>query len=147
MCLRIVGRRVTVLHVLVGGPARARRSAPLSPPRWATGHLLPALDRPRRGVPAPRAERVRRRHGHRIIANAAITLPIQIIGQRSLALTVWLGAGTLPTVLIAATVTRWVRHPAQPRRHISNPVISHFCGAPPMAMLTAGAAPCSSART
>ena len=77
--------------------------------------------------------------GTGIIANAAVTLPVQIAGQRGFALLVWLGAGLLLTLLLAATATHWVRHPAQARSHVSHPVMSHFYGAPPMAMLTVGA--------
>ena len=102
-------------------------------------HLLPALDRPADAFRHLGPNWFAAVMGTGIIANAAITLPTQITGQRSFALTVWLGAGILLTVLIAATVTHWVRHPAQARGHISNPVMSHFYGAPPMAMLTVGA--------
>jgi tellurite resistance protein TehA-like permease len=52
---------------------------------------------------------------------------------------VWLGAATLLVVLLAATVAHWVRHPEQARAHVAHPVMSHFYGAPPMAMLTVGA--------
>ena len=101
--------------------------------------LLPALDRPADAFRHLGPNWFAAVMGTGIIANAAITLPTQITGQRSFALTVWLGAGILLAVLIAATVTHWVRHPAQARSHISNPVMSHFYGAPPMAMLTVGA--------
>ncbi len=77
--------------------------------------------------------------GTGIVANAAVTLPVQVGGQRGFALVVWGAAAALLMVLIAATATHWLWHPEQARAHISHPVMGHFYGAPPMAMLTVGA--------
>ena len=106
-----------------------------TPPR----RLLPALERPADAVKHLGPNWFAAVMGTGIIANAAIALPVQIAGQRGFALLVWLSAGLLFTVLIAATVTHWLRHPTQARAHVSHPVMSHFYGAPPMAMLTVGA--------
>ncbi len=77
--------------------------------------------------------------GTGIVANAAITLPVQVAGQRGFALGVWVVAASLLVVLIAATAAHWLRHPQQARAHVAHPVMAHFYGAPPMAMLTVGA--------
>ncbi len=77
--------------------------------------------------------------GTGIVANAAITLPVQVAGQRGFALTVWIVAASLLLFLLAATAAHWTRHPQQARAHVSHPVMAHFYGAPPMAMLTVGA--------
>ncbi len=77
--------------------------------------------------------------GTGIVANASVTLPVQIGGQRGAALLVWLAAALLLGVLLLATSRHWVHHRAQARAYITNPVMSHFYGAPPMAMLTVGA--------
>ena len=77
--------------------------------------------------------------GTGIVANAAITLPLQVAGQRGFALAIWILAASLLLVLLAATAAHWARHPQQARAHVSHPVMGHFYGAPPMAMLTVGA--------
>ncbi len=77
--------------------------------------------------------------GTGIVANAAMTLPLQLAGQRGVALAVWVVAGLLLLGLLAATAGHWMIHPVQARGHLSHPVMSHFYGAPPMAMLTVGA--------
>ncbi len=77
--------------------------------------------------------------GTGIVANAAVTLPVQVAGQRGFALAVWVVAGVLLLMLLAATAGHWLRHPELARGHVSHPVMAHFYGAPPMAMLTVGA--------
>ncbi len=77
--------------------------------------------------------------GTGIVANAAVTLPVQVGGQRGFALGVWVTAAVLLLVLVAATAVHWVRHPQQARAHVSHPVMAHSYGAPPMAVLTVGA--------
>lgn len=101
--------------------------------------LLAALDRPADAVQHLGPNWFAAVMGTGIVANAAVTLPVQITGQREFALLVWLVAVLLLTVLLAATATHWARYPAQARAHVSHPVMSHFYGAPPMAMLTVGA--------
>ena len=111
------------------------RLGPAQPARRA----FPALERPADAVKHLGPNWFAAVMGTGIIANAAITLPVQIAGQRGFALLVWLGAGLLLTVLLGATTAHWIRHPTQARGHLSNPVMSHFYGAPPMALLTVGA--------
>lgn len=77
--------------------------------------------------------------GTGIVATAAISLPRQVSGLRDFALIVWALAAGLLVVLFAATAAHWLWHPATARAHASHPVMSHFYGAPPMAMLTVGA--------
>jgi tellurite resistance protein TehA-like permease len=52
---------------------------------------------------------------------------------------VWALAAFLLVALTAATVVYWVRDPGAARRNLLNPVMAHFYGAPPMALLTVGA--------
>ena len=104
-----------------------------------TRRVMPALDRPADALKHLTPNWFAAVMGTGIIANAAVTLPTQITGQRSFALVVWLAATVLLVVLLAATTAHWVRHPQQARAHVSHPVMSHFYGAPPMAMLTVGA--------
>jgi C4-dicarboxylate transporter/malic acid transport protein len=77
--------------------------------------------------------------GTGIVAVAAVTLPWQPRGLHTAALAVWALAAFLFVALTAATITHWVRYPGAARRHLLNPVLGHFYGAPPMAMLTVGA--------
>ncbi len=77
--------------------------------------------------------------GTGIVANAAVTLPLQFPGLRVAATLVWALASALLVALSIATVLHWVRHRQVARTHHSNPVIAHFYGAPPMALLTVGA--------
>jgi len=77
--------------------------------------------------------------GTGIVANAAATLPVQFPGLRPAATVVWMMAGLLLVALIAATAIHWMRFGATARGHHSNPVMAHFYGAPPMALLTVGA--------
>lgn len=77
--------------------------------------------------------------GTGIVATAAVSLPVQVPGQRVFATVVWLLAATVLVVLTAAFVTHWVRHTDSARGYLAHPVMSQFYGAPPMAMLTVGA--------
>jgi C4-dicarboxylate transporter/malic acid transport protein len=77
--------------------------------------------------------------GTGIVAGAAASLPWQPFGLHTAAIVVWALAAILLVALTAATVTHWVRYPGAARRHLLNPVMGHFYGAPPMAMLTVGA--------
>ena len=104
-----------------------------------TRRVMPALDRPADALKNFGPNWFAAVMGTGIIANAAVTLPTQIAGQRGFALVVWLAATVLLVALLAATTAHWVRHPQQARAHICHPVMSHFYGAPPMAMMTVGA--------
>jgi C4-dicarboxylate transporter/malic acid transport protein len=77
--------------------------------------------------------------GTGIVATAAASLPVRVPGVRTGATVVWAIAAVLLVALTAATVLHWIvfRHVA--RSHHRNPVMGHFYGAPPMAVLTVGA--------
>jgi tellurite resistance protein TehA-like permease len=77
--------------------------------------------------------------GTGIVATAAATLPLQFPGLRVFATIVWALAALLLVGLTAATVAYWRRHPRAARGHHTDPVMAHYYGAPPMAMLTVGA--------
>jgi C4-dicarboxylate transporter/malic acid transport protein len=77
--------------------------------------------------------------GTGIVAVAAHSLPWAPPGLALVADAFWALAAGLLVVLSAATVVHWVRYPAVARGHVFDPVISHFYGAPPMAMMTVGA--------
>ncbi|MHB1171094.1 MAG: TDT family transporter [Lacisediminihabitans sp.] len=77
--------------------------------------------------------------GTGIVANAAATLPLQFPALRLGATIVWVLAGLLLVALTVVTAVHWVSYRATARGHHSNPVMAHFYGAPPMALLTVGA--------
>ena len=77
--------------------------------------------------------------GTGIVAVAAASLPWQPPGMRGLALVAWSLACLLLVLVTTGTVLHWVRHPATARRHHHDPVMMHFYGALPMALLTVGA--------
>ncbi|GAA5140497.1 TDT family transporter [Nocardioides marinquilinus] len=77
--------------------------------------------------------------GTGIVANAAATLPVQLPGLLVFARIVWLLDVGLLTAVVAATVVHWRRHRATARGHLDDPVMSHFYGAPAMALMTVGA--------
>jgi C4-dicarboxylate transporter/malic acid transport protein len=77
--------------------------------------------------------------GTGIVAVAAASLPWQPRGLHTAAIVIWALAAILLVALAAATVTNWARDHGAARRHLLNPVMAHFYGAPPMALLTVGA--------
>ncbi|REC97860.1 C4-dicarboxylate transporter/malic acid transport protein [Microbacterium sp. AG157] len=77
--------------------------------------------------------------GTGIVAVAAASLPVQFPGLRTGATVVWAVAALLLVALTVATGLHWVRYRSTAARHHLNPVLSHFYGAPPMALLTVGA--------
>ena len=77
--------------------------------------------------------------GTGIIAVAAASLPAQFAGMRTAATVVWALAAVLLVGLTALTAMHWWLHPRTARGHAYNPVMAHFYGAAPMAMLTVGA--------
>ncbi len=77
--------------------------------------------------------------GTGIVATAAAGLPIHVPGLRVAARGVWLLAAVLLVVTATATVRQWRRHPGTARAYADDPVMSHFYGAPSMALLTVGA--------
>jgi C4-dicarboxylate transporter/malic acid transport protein len=77
--------------------------------------------------------------GTGIVAVAAVTLPWQPPGLHVGALVIWALDAFLLVALTIATGIHWLRYPGAARRHLLNPVMAHFYGAPPMALLTVGA--------
>jgi tellurite resistance protein TehA-like permease len=71
--------------------------------------------------------------GTGIVAVAAAGLPWQVPGLRTIATAIWLVAAGL-LVTLGARVRR-----ATIRRYADDPVLIHFWGAPPMALMTVGA--------
>ncbi|WP_083292265.1 TDT family transporter [Arthrobacter sp. SW1] len=77
--------------------------------------------------------------GTGIIATAGATLPVQFPALHAVATLFWGGASVLLVLLAASTVLHWTRHHDTARSHHRHPVMAHFYGAPPMALLTVGA--------
>ncbi len=77
--------------------------------------------------------------GTGIVANAAATLPLRLPGLLLVARGVWVLDLVLLLVVLGATVLHWHHHPARARGHLADPVMSHFYGAPAMALMTVGA--------
>jgi tellurite resistance protein TehA-like permease len=78
--------------------------------------------------------------GTGIVAVAAASLPEHVTGLHTAGIVIWALAAALLAVLSLATGVHWLRHGATARSHLRNPVMAHFYGAPPMAMMTVGAA-------
>ncbi|GMA30485.1 TDT family transporter [Litorihabitans aurantiacus] len=77
--------------------------------------------------------------GTGIVAVAAASLPLQLPGLRAAATVVWALAAALLLTLTVATALHWTLFRGTAAGHHLHPVISHFYGAPPMALLTVGA--------
>jgi C4-dicarboxylate transporter/malic acid transport protein len=77
--------------------------------------------------------------GTGIVAVTAASLPWQPRGLHSGALVVWALAAFLLVALTVASAIHWLRYPGAARRDLLNPVMAHFYGAPPMALITVGA--------
>jgi C4-dicarboxylate transporter/malic acid transport protein len=73
--------------------------------------------------------------GTGIVANAAITLPLRLPGQKAAATGVWL----LAAALLVTLSTIGIMNRDRIRAHALDPAMAPFFGAPPMAMLTVGA--------
>ncbi|MFC4376898.1 TDT family transporter [Nocardia halotolerans] len=76
--------------------------------------------------------------GTGITANAAAQLPLQLPGLRAAATGLWLLAAALLAALGAAWAMRAIRHSEHARADRDHPVLAHFAGAAPMAVLTVG---------
>ncbi|MGB8387907.1 TDT family transporter [Mycobacterium sp.] len=76
--------------------------------------------------------------GTGIVAIAAATLPVHVLGLRAFAQVVWVIAAVLLVVLIVLVGGHWLRHPTAARHHARNPQMAHFYGAAPMALMTVG---------
>ena len=77
--------------------------------------------------------------GTAIVANAAALLPVHVAGLRAVAVGVWLLAAAMLVLLAAATALHWLRFREHARRHLHDPAMAPFYGAPPMALLAVGA--------
>ncbi|SDD43797.1 C4-dicarboxylate transporter/malic acid transport protein [Nocardioides lianchengensis] len=77
--------------------------------------------------------------GTGIVANAAATLPIGVPGLLVFARMVWVLAVVLLAAVVVATTLHWRGHRVTARGHLDDPVMSHFYGAPAMALMTVGA--------
>jgi C4-dicarboxylate transporter/malic acid transport protein len=116
-------------------------SAGLVPRRhWLTRlGLLRDLDDPRHVFAAISPNWYASVMGTGIVAVAAASLPMQFPGLRTAATVVWAAAALLLVGLLVATALHWRYYPRIARSHAQDPVMAHFYGAPPMAMLTVGA--------
>ncbi len=77
--------------------------------------------------------------GTGIVANAAATLPGDVPGLTAFARLVWALDVALLALVVVATLAHWRLHPVTARGHLADPVMSHFYGAPAMALMTVGA--------
>ncbi len=77
--------------------------------------------------------------GTGIVANAGASLPFDVPGLRLFCEVVWLLAAAMLVSLLVATVRSWVRSPLLARSYGHDVQMSHFYGAPPMALMTVGA--------
>jgi C4-dicarboxylate transporter/malic acid transport protein len=114
-------------------PATARPAGAI------TRHLLTELEHPRETFANITPNWFASIMGTGIVANAAAALPLQFPGLRTAATIVWGLASVLLVALTAATIAHWVTNRSRARTHHVNPVMAHFYGAPPMALLTVGA--------
>jgi C4-dicarboxylate transporter/malic acid transport protein len=76
--------------------------------------------------------------GTGIVANAAVLLPLHVIGLRTVALCFWILAAVMLLALSGATAVHWLKYPENARAHHHDPSMAPFYGAPAMAMLTVG---------
>lgn len=77
--------------------------------------------------------------GTGIVAVAAASLPFDVPGLPAFATLVWVLDVLLLAGVLAATAGHWARHPEVARGHLTSQVMSHFYGAPAMALMTVGA--------
>jgi C4-dicarboxylate transporter/malic acid transport protein len=120
------------------------------PPTWDTGGPEPRRVRARWGLLRD-LEHPGQARGHitpnwyasimgtGIVAVAAASLPERFPGLRVAAVGVWALAATLLVGLTVVTALHWAYHPTTARSYANDPVMMHFYGAVPMAILTVGA--------
>jgi C4-dicarboxylate transporter/malic acid transport protein len=77
--------------------------------------------------------------GTGIVANAVATLPFDVPGLPRVATGLWVLDAVLLVVVGTATLLHRTRHPEVARRHVDDPVMGQFYGAPAMALMTVGA--------
>lgn len=77
--------------------------------------------------------------GTGIVAMALDGLPFAVPGATYAATAVWLLAALLLVAVTTVVLGQTRRHPGTTRAHLHDPVLSHFYGAPAMALMTVGA--------
>lgn len=77
--------------------------------------------------------------GTGIVANAGALLPFDVPGLKVFCVAVWLLAAGMLASLLVATAQHWLRSPKIARSYGHDVQMSHFYGAPPMALMTVGA--------
>lgn len=116
------------------------QSIPIPPaPRQRAQRFLRELERPGLLVANLTPNWFASIMGTGIVAVASASLPWQFPGLRTGATVVWALASLLLLALTVATCLHWARYRPVAARHHLDPVIAHFYGAPPMALLTVGA--------
>ena len=85
--------------------------------------------------------------GTGIVANAGASLPFDVPGLKTFCLFVWILAAGMLVSLLVATARTWTRSPSLARSYGHDVQMSHFYGAPPMALLTVGAGALIAARS
>ncbi|MEE4022303.1 TDT family transporter [Gordonia sp. PKS22-38] len=107
--------------------------------RAANRRLLTDLDHPRQVFEHLTPNWFAAVMGTGIVANAAVALPMRSAALDAFATAIWAAAAILLATIATAFVVHWVRHRENARGYAADPVMSHFYGAPPMALLTVGA--------
>jgi C4-dicarboxylate transporter/malic acid transport protein len=121
-------------------PARAQRgTSAVATPRTRPRCLIRELEHPLQVFSHITPNWFASVMGTGIVATAAATLPVPVPGLRAGAVVVWMLASLLLLWLLVATAAHWVTHRRAAARHHLDPVMAHFYGAPPMALLTVGA--------
>jgi tellurite resistance protein TehA-like permease len=115
-------------------------SRPPGAHRFARLGLLEELERPRQVFETLTPNWFASVMGTGIIAVAAARLPEQLPGLHTAAIGIWALATVTLIALLAATIVHWAAYPDNARSHVRHPVMAHYYGAAPMAMLTVGAA-------
>jgi C4-dicarboxylate transporter/malic acid transport protein len=77
--------------------------------------------------------------GTGIVANAVPALPIHVPGLRVIATVIWAGAAVWLVLLCLVMSREWRRNAGGQMAQLRDPVLAHFWGAPPMALMTVGA--------
>lgn len=80
--------------------------------------------------------------GTGILATAAVGLPVGVVAAsliRPLAVAAWVLAAVLLVGIGTLTALQWRQRPGLARTHHRHPVLAHYYGAPPMALMTVGA--------
>lgn len=77
--------------------------------------------------------------GTGILATSAVGLQWHTQAIDVFARIMWVLAAILLLVLITVTVRQWIQRPGTAHAHLNDPVLSHFYGAPAMALMTVGA--------